>query len=340
MDCAMSTYIKAAQSAAMSSTTAITASSRRYHLPIHIGDWLRETRHLSPIERDGYLHLKIEYWSRGSLPDDDAQLSRIAGMTMAQWRRAKPAIEKLFLPSWRHERLDAELVRVEQISAANTKKARQAARTRWGSDASSIQQACSEHAPSKADAVLQDKQPVTRDHNSPSESVTSPSAPALPLGDQVVGGQGKKSNALTRLREDWKATDRDRTWAKTQGLDDGQINHAEGKFRDHWLQAPDRTGKKKDWAAAWRTWITNEIDWRKGAHNLPRAQAPARIGPAPVRIKVFVGTPQWAAWEKHWRQNRGGPPPEIDVPDETGRLKRGYMFVSEFPPPDEIKRAA
>ena len=44
MDCAMSTYIKAAQSAAMSSTTAITASSRRYHLPIHIGYWLRETR--------------------------------------------------------------------------------------------------------------------------------------------------------------------------------------------------------------------------------------------------------------------------------------------------------
>ena len=93
-------------------TAAIAPSSRRYHLPLHIGDWLRETRHLSPLGRDGYLHLKIEYWSRGCLPDDDTQLARIAGMTMAQWRRERPAIEKLFLPGWRHERLDAELVRV------------------------------------------------------------------------------------------------------------------------------------------------------------------------------------------------------------------------------------
>jgi hypothetical protein len=85
-----------------------------------------------------------------------------------------------------------------------------------------------------------------------------------------------------------------------------------------------------------RTWITNEIEWRKGVENLPRAKAaPARKEIRP-RVDVIVGTPQWEAWVKHWRETRGISPPDYDLPpDASGRRHRGHSFESEWPPRHE-----
>lgn len=89
---------------------------------------------MSVLERDGYLHLQLEYWSKGALPDNDAQLARIAGMTPAQWRRVKPVIQALFNEGWKHRRLDSELARVAKASALNSARARKAANIRHGRD--------------------------------------------------------------------------------------------------------------------------------------------------------------------------------------------------------------
>jgi uncharacterized protein YdaU (DUF1376 family) len=62
-----------------------------------------------------------------SLPDDDAQLARIVGMTPSKWRRVRPIIQAFFEPGWKHKALD------EQIEDAGTRreKARKAAEARW-----------------------------------------------------------------------------------------------------------------------------------------------------------------------------------------------------------------
>jgi hypothetical protein len=75
-------------------------------------------------------------------------------------------------------------------------------------------------------------------------------------------------------------------------------------------------------------WLSQE-SWRDN-EILPPAP-PSH--PLATLVKVFTETPQWEAWVKHWRATRGGVEPnEIDIRDETGRLRRGFLFKSEWPP--------
>ena len=76
---------------------------------LHIGDYLRHTRHLRASEHGAYLMLIMHYTSNGGLPDDNRQLASIAGMSAAEWRKHKPAIAPLFEPGWRLPWLDADI---------------------------------------------------------------------------------------------------------------------------------------------------------------------------------------------------------------------------------------
>ena len=113
-----------------------TSQNNLHWMPFHVGDYLRETRHMTAIERDGYVNLQCEYWTKGHLPVDDTQLARIAGMTLKSWRKSLPAIQQCFAPGWKHPRLDGELARVKQLSEKNTERARNAANKRWSGKAS------------------------------------------------------------------------------------------------------------------------------------------------------------------------------------------------------------
>lgn len=78
-------------------------------MPIHIGDYHRDTGHLRAAQHGAYLLLLFHHWSTGSLPDDDDQLAAIARMTAAEWKRARPVLEKFFQPGWRHGRVEKDL---------------------------------------------------------------------------------------------------------------------------------------------------------------------------------------------------------------------------------------
>lgn len=94
---------------------------RRPWMPLYVGDYLADTRHLSTIEHGAYFLLILHYWQRGGLPDDDVQLARIVGVDFAQWEEIKPTLSKLFQPGWRHKRIDAEIAKCEQRVAAGRK---------------------------------------------------------------------------------------------------------------------------------------------------------------------------------------------------------------------------
>jgi uncharacterized protein YdaU (DUF1376 family) len=104
-------------------------------MPFYVGDYLADTRHLTLEQHGAYLLLITHYWKHGSLPDDDAELRRIVGATVWQWKRIWPAVKLFFEASatlvassengsvkqllgkcWRHKRLDKELERAEIIS--------------------------------------------------------------------------------------------------------------------------------------------------------------------------------------------------------------------------------
>lgn len=78
-------------------------------MPIHIGDFLRDTSHLRAAGIGSYVLLLFHHWSTGDLPDDDEQLSAIARLTPAEWKKFKPILEKFFGPGWRHGRVEKDL---------------------------------------------------------------------------------------------------------------------------------------------------------------------------------------------------------------------------------------
>jgi len=98
---------------------------QRPWMPFYVGDYLANTRHLNRAQHGSYLLLISHYWATGSLPDDDAQLARIAGCSPDEWMADKPVLQAFFFDGWKHKRVEAELKRSTEkharLSAAGQK---------------------------------------------------------------------------------------------------------------------------------------------------------------------------------------------------------------------------
>lgn len=88
----------------------------RQWMPLYVPDYRADTGHLSTFQHGIYLLLIMHYWQTGSLPDDDAQLARIAGCTASEWKKNREVIAKFFLPGWKHGRIEKELAKAREIS--------------------------------------------------------------------------------------------------------------------------------------------------------------------------------------------------------------------------------
>jgi uncharacterized protein YdaU (DUF1376 family) len=121
-------------------------------MPLYIADYLRDTRKLTTAEHGAYLLLIMEYWTAGELPADDRQLSRIVGMTPAEWRKAKPNVQAFFTNGWRHKRIDIELAKSNEISSKRSASAKQR-----GSKSSAIAEQLDTHAGASSQSPSQSK---------------------------------------------------------------------------------------------------------------------------------------------------------------------------------------
>lgn len=134
-------------------------------MPMFWGDYLRDTGHLSTTEHGAYLLFIGHYWSSGGpLPDDDAQLARIAKIgSVAKWRKMRPTIAALFKVGdgvWRHKRIDEELAAAAARSKHAKVKAEKAAKARWQGQHDDIPEAPhgadDDDAPSIAPSIAED----------------------------------------------------------------------------------------------------------------------------------------------------------------------------------------
>lgn len=109
-------------------------------MPLFIGDYLRDTTRLSTEQHGAYFLLIMDYWVNGAPPDDDATLANITKMQIPAWRKAKPALSKLFKIEdgvWHHKRIDEELSNAASNADKYAKRAKKAADARWNKNASS-----------------------------------------------------------------------------------------------------------------------------------------------------------------------------------------------------------
>lgn len=81
-------------------------------------EYLADTRRLSTLEHGAYMLLIADYWQSGEpLPDNDAVLAKVAGLTKGKWASIRSAIAGFFEVAnglWRHSRIDRELESAKQ----------------------------------------------------------------------------------------------------------------------------------------------------------------------------------------------------------------------------------
>ena len=104
-------------------------------LLVDIPAWQAETQIMTAAERGALLALKMFFWRTGPLPDDDGMLARIVGMELKDWKKARKAIELLFIVrhgEWMRQDWIDELE--EAYAAVNRVKelSRKGNAARWG----------------------------------------------------------------------------------------------------------------------------------------------------------------------------------------------------------------
>lgn len=98
------------------------------YIKFYPGDFRRDTAHLSFDERAAYRELLDYQWAKGSVPDDDAQIARIIGVTLPRWLRLRSAVLDFFdrvEGKWVQARMDRDRIealakREKLVKAAKT----------------------------------------------------------------------------------------------------------------------------------------------------------------------------------------------------------------------------
>ena len=103
-------------------------------MPLYVADYLGDTRLLTTEQHGAYLLLLMAMWrTDGVLPDDDAKLARIAGLTTARWRKIGGDVLAFFTPcagGLTQARLSVELTISNEKSEKNSQSGRMGGRAK------------------------------------------------------------------------------------------------------------------------------------------------------------------------------------------------------------------
>lgn len=241
-------------------------SSNAPAIPFFGDAYLADTRHLSLEEHGAYLQLMMIAWRIEGccLPDDDARLARMLGITAKKWAKLKPTVMgfwTLYDGRWSQKRLTKERRFVAKKSEQNA----EAANARWSA------KSLKTNEPSNANAS-----PMQSERNAP------PPPPNIKKETtNVVSGKTRGS----RLPSVWQPlplpfdcqTIVDR-WQP------GVIERELSKFKDYWPAQPGQRGVKVDWDATWRNWIRT-ADGRQVNGKQPDNDGLGRTGRAVVAVR-------------------------------------------------------
>tara|TARA_R110000787_G_scaffold29198_1_gene79297 strand:+ start:127 stop:792 length:666 start_codon:yes stop_codon:yes gene_type:complete len=205
-------------------------------LPLFTDAYLGDTTHLTTIEHGAYLLLLIVAWrSKGcKLPDDDKMLARYTKLSTAQWLRIKPVVLEFFTVE------NGYLFQGRLLDELDTVKRLTMQRSNAG----------------KASALK-------RKHRQPTSVATGSQRETAPTPTPTPIKKTKAKNG-TRMSIEWELKGDDIRHAKSKGFKNGQIQELGESFKDYWLADSTPKGIKKDWDAAFRTWVRNAIKFNGG----------------------------------------------------------------------------
>lgn len=249
----------------------------------HLGDYARDTAHLSLLEHGAYTLLLDRYYAteRG-IPDD--QVHRLVrARTPAERAAVDSVLSEFFTLSdglWINKRADAEIASAQVKIAAARRNGRNGGRPRNNPNGRETE---TEEKPSGlllgSVSVTQEKalqspisnlqspnkrytqHPVDISSAQTPENPVSPTAQPPPGENPVSDPPKKREQATgTRLPVDWYLSQELGEWALAEGLTREQIRVQAERFRDYWISKPGAGGRKADWAATWRNWIRRSTE--------------------------------------------------------------------------------
>jgi uncharacterized protein YdaU (DUF1376 family) len=113
-------------------------------MPLYIGDYLKDTMHLSRADHGSYLLLIMAYWVNGGpLPNDPEYLAGVARASQEEWQTLSKRLARFFqtdASAWRHERIEKEIARAKQQQETKSRAGRKGAAAKYGRTVAQAQQ--------------------------------------------------------------------------------------------------------------------------------------------------------------------------------------------------------
>jgi uncharacterized protein YdaU (DUF1376 family) len=204
-------------------------------MQLYVGDYLRDTRHLTAEQHGAYLLLLMAAWNAGGkLPNDPRKLARLAACTPSRWAKIADDLMEFFEVDGDHitnRRLSLEL---KKASEKSIKRAEAGTR---GGQATALKS----KEPKAANAT------VLPQHSSEPE----------PEKKELSTNVERRAPVLAKgcsLPDGWLPNPDD--FLKAIDLIGAERAAAElEKFTDYWRGVPGAKGRKLDWPATYRNWI-------------------------------------------------------------------------------------
>ena len=211
-------------------------SGRDAWMPLYVADYLADTAMLTMEQSGAYLHLLMQYYRTGPLPDDDIKLATICRTTRTHFvRHIGPAVRPFFTAAdgrLHQKRADLERQKRQDISAA---RAAAGAKSRGK---------LAENMPNFAAETGENLFPDLNENNSLTLA-NAGTKPAVLLVDAVPA----ETVRGTRLRQDWQPSADEVAYALNEGLDAERIA---ADFRDHWCSKTGKDATKLNWSMTWQ----------------------------------------------------------------------------------------
>lgn len=221
------------------------AGSRVNYYERHLGDYARDTAHLSMLEHGAYSLLLDRYYATEQ-PIAADQAHRLARARTREEKAAVDAVLEEFFTlddgMWRHGRVDAEIEKAQ--SRINAAKANG---TKGG-------------RPRKQN-ITQEKPtgfPMGSENETQSKALQTPdSIPHTPDSNgKPIGAASRPQQRGTRLPTDWSLPSDWAQWALAERPNYPVAKEAE-RFRDYWTGRAGADARKVCWQATWRNWVRN-----------------------------------------------------------------------------------
>ncbi len=218
----------------------------------HLGDYMRDTAHLSMLEDAAYRRLLDAYYVRERpLPIDEKECFKLARATTAaeksSVRYVLQQFFELFQDGYRQSRADSEIARYK----SKQEKAKRSANARWGKqerDANAMRT----HSERNAHQTPDTRHHVI--HNPPPPSGGGPPA----VNPKAAASRGSRLAADWVLPVEWA----DWVLSTLPGWTRSDVQREAEKFRDYWHAKAGRSAVKADWQATWRNWCRSDIAQR------------------------------------------------------------------------------